>query len=46
VPGPVMNILSKKALKEATGWVKRESEKATKNRRDSGTVPEGAQPQA
>ncbi len=28
VPGPVMNILSKKALKEATSWVKRESEKA------------------
>jgi len=28
VPKTVMNILSKKALGEATGWVKRESEKA------------------
>jgi hypothetical protein len=26
VPGPVMNILSKQALKQATSWVKRESE--------------------
>ena len=44
VPGPVMNILSKKALKEATGWVKRESEKATKGR--GAEAPEGAMPQA
>ena len=26
VPGPVMNFLTKSALKQATGWVKRESE--------------------
>jgi len=26
VPGPVMNILTKSALRQATGWVKRESE--------------------
>jgi len=26
VPGPVMNFLSKTALKTATGWVKKESE--------------------
>ena len=26
VPGPVMNILTKQALKQATSWVKRESE--------------------
>ena len=28
VPGIVMDILSKKALTEATGWVKKEAEKA------------------
>lgn len=27
VPGPVMNFISKSALKTATGWVKKESEK-------------------
>lgn len=27
VPGPVMNFISKSALKAATGWVKKESEK-------------------
>lgn len=26
VPGPIMNFLTKSALKQATGWVKRESE--------------------
>ena len=26
VPGPVMNFLTKSALKQATSWVKRESE--------------------
>ncbi|GMH47021.1 hypothetical protein TrLO_g4252 [Triparma laevis f. longispina] len=45
VPGPVMNILSKKALREATGWVKRESEKATKARREGPAIPGGALPQ-
>lgn len=34
VPGPVMNFLTKSALKQATGWVKRESE----------AKPEGAVP--
>ena len=42
VPKPVLNILSKKALKEATGWVKREAEKATKLRRQGAQAPEGA----
>lgn len=27
VPGPVLNYISKKALQQATGWVKKESEK-------------------
>ena len=27
VPGPVVNFISKSALKAATGWVKKESEK-------------------
>lgn len=27
VPGPVVNFVSKSALKAATGWVKKESEK-------------------
>ena len=27
VPGPVVNYISKSALKTATGWVKKESEK-------------------
>ena len=27
VPGPILNYLSKQALKQATGWVKKESEK-------------------
>jgi len=27
VPGPVLNYISKAALKQATGWVKKESEK-------------------
>lgn len=46
VPGPVMNFLGKKALKEATGWVKRESEKATKERDQAGAAyPDGALPQ-
>jgi len=27
VPGPVLNYISKSALKSATGWVKKESEK-------------------
>jgi len=27
VPGPIMNYIGKAALKQATGWVKRESEK-------------------
>lgn len=35
LPGPVMNFVSKSALKQATGWVKRESE----GKRD-GVVPE------
>ena len=45
VPGPVMNILSKKALREATGWVKRESEKAAERMKEGPTVPGGAMPQ-
>ncbi|GMI50593.1 hypothetical protein TeGR_g1257, partial [Tetraparma gracilis] len=28
VPGPIMNFLSKVALKESTTWVKKQSEKA------------------
>lgn len=28
VPGPILNYISKAALKQATGWVKKESEKA------------------
>ena len=27
VPGPILNYISKSALKQATGWVKKESEK-------------------
>jgi hypothetical protein len=27
VPGPIMNYISKAALKQATSWVKKESEK-------------------
>ena len=27
VPGPILNYLSKAALKQATGWVKKEAEK-------------------
>jgi protein involved in sex pheromone biosynthesis len=30
VPGPVVNFLSKTALKTATSWVKKESEKNPK----------------
>ena len=45
VPGPVMNILSKKALREATGWVKRESEKAAERMKEGPTVPGEAMPQ-
>mmetsp|Transcript_18035 Transcript_18035/g.29891 ORF Transcript_18035/g.29891 Transcript_18035/m.29891 type:complete len:269 (-) Transcript_18035:1694-2500(-) len=31
VPGPVLNFISKSALKQATAWVKKESEKAPTN---------------
>ena len=31
VPGPIMNYLSKAALKSATAWVKKESEKNPNN---------------
>ena len=27
VPGPILNYISKQALKQATGWVKKEAEK-------------------
>lgn len=30
VPGPILNYISKAALKQATGWVKKESEQAAK----------------
>ena len=36
VPGPVVNFLSKSALKAATSWVKKESEN-----NPTGTVPVG-----
>lgn len=34
VPGPILNYISKAALKQATGWVKRESENSP-----SGSIP-------
>jgi hypothetical protein len=33
VPGPVLNIISKSALQQATAWVKKESEKNPTNTR-------------
>jgi len=41
VPKPVVNYLSKSALKTATGWVKKESEK-----NPAGTIPEALKPPA
>lgn len=35
VPTPVMNYIGKAALKQATGWVKRESEKIAASRKDT-----------
>ena len=44
VPGPVVNFLSKTALKTATSWVKKESEKNPKGKKPAFVPSKTAEP--
>eukprot|EP00542_Grammatophora_oceanica_P022117 CAMPEP_0194035926 /NCGR_PEP_ID=MMETSP0009_2-20130614/8333_1 /TAXON_ID=210454 /ORGANISM="Grammatophora oceanica, Strain CCMP 410" /LENGTH=260 /DNA_ID=CAMNT_0038677489 /DNA_START=196 /DNA_END=978 /DNA_ORIENTATION=+ len=45
-PGPILNFISKSALKQATAWVKKESEKAPTNQIPTGFESKNAKKQA